>query len=135
MSVLFGVAAADHQCEAYDALGGRLGPVRPGVPSGSRRSVYAHSREQVVTRLQRERWRLDLGTPVRSRGLLLGDYLLQWLDVARTRLRPRTVEAYELCSRPIDGELGEVPLTRLTPQNRAASMRSRAGLRRSCIQL
>jgi hypothetical protein len=64
----------------------------------SKRSyVYARSREQVVARLQEGRWRLTWGIPVRARGSLLGEYLQQWLDLARTQLRPRTVEAYELC--------------------------------------
>ena len=86
------------------------------LADGSRRSVYAHSREEVVARLQEERWRLISGIPVRSKGLLVGVYLQQWLDVARTRLRPRTIDAYELCIRRIDGELGHLPLARLSPQ-------------------
>src|SRR5215467_9882539 len=83
------------------------------LADGSRRSVYAKSREQVIARLQEERWRLTWGIPMRARGLLLGEYLPQWLAVARTRLRPRTVESYALCSRRVDGELGLVPLARL----------------------
>jgi Phage integrase, N-terminal SAM-like domain len=86
------------------------------LADGRRRSVYAQSREQVIARLQEERWRLTWGIPRRAGGLLLGEYLPQWLAVARTRLRPRTVESYDLCSRRIDRELGQVPLGRLTPQ-------------------
>jgi integrase len=86
------------------------------LADGNRCSVYAHSREQIIARLQEERWRLTWGIPVRARGLLLGEYLQQWLDVARTRLRPRTLDAYELCTRRVDGELGQVPLAKLTPQ-------------------
>ena len=86
------------------------------LADGSRRSVYGQSREQVIARLQEERWRLTWGIPMRARGLLLGEYLPQWLAVARTRRRPRTVESYDLCSRRIDSELGQVPLARLRPQ-------------------
>ncbi len=86
------------------------------LADGSRRSVYAPSRERVIARLQEERWRPTWGIPIRARGLLLGEYLRQWLAVARTRLLPRTVESYDLCSRRIARELGQVLLARISPQ-------------------
>src|SRR5438309_1850077 len=79
------------------------------LADGSRRSVYAPSREHLVARLQEGRWRLAWGIPVRARGLLLGEYLRQWLEVARTRLRPRTFDAYEVCLRRIELRLSHVP--------------------------
>jgi hypothetical protein len=66
--------------------------------------------------MQEERWRLTYGIPVRARGLSLTDYLQQWLDVARTRLRPNTFDSYELCVRRIELSLGRVPVAKLTPQ-------------------
>ena len=86
------------------------------LSDGSRKYVYAHSRDQLVARLQEERWRLAYGIPVRARGLSLTDYLQQWLDVARTRLRPKTFDSYELCVRRIEPSLGRVPVAKLTPQ-------------------
>jgi integrase len=70
----------------------------------------------LVTRLQEERWRLAWGIPVRAKRLLLAEYLQQWLEVARTRLRPKTFDAYELCLRRIEQSLGSVAVTGLTPQ-------------------
>jgi site-specific recombinase XerD len=70
----------------------------------------------LIARLQEERWRLAYGVPVPARGLLLGDYLKQWLDVMRSQLRPKTFDAYELCVHRANRTLGSVPLVRLTPQ-------------------
>ena len=43
------------------------------LSDGSRRYVYARSRDQLAARLQEERWRLACGIPVRARGLSLAD--------------------------------------------------------------
>ena len=86
------------------------------LSDGSRRYVYARNRALLVARLQEERWRLAWGVPVKARGLLLNQYFKEWLSVARTRLRPRTFDAYELCLRRIEGPLGSVPVAKLTPQ-------------------
>jgi len=87
------------------------------LADGGRKSVYARSRRELVSRLQEERWRLACGIPVQSRGLLLGQFFEQWLEVTRTRVRPRTFDAYELCARRIERALGQAPLARLTPQS------------------
>jgi hypothetical protein len=50
------------------------------LADGGRKSVYARSRRELVTRLQEERWRLACGIPVQTRGLLLGQFFEQWLD-------------------------------------------------------
>ena len=86
------------------------------LSDGSRRYVYARNRDLLVARLQEERWRLAWGIPVKARGLLLDQYFKEWLSVARTRLRPRTFDAYELCLRRIERSLGSVPVAKLTPQ-------------------
>jgi hypothetical protein len=46
------------------------------LADGTRRSIYARSREHLVARLQEERWRLAWGIPVRAKGLLLSEHLL-----------------------------------------------------------
>ena len=85
------------------------------LAGGGRKYVYARSRAYVVVRMREERWRLAYGIPVRARGLLLGAYIKEWLAVTRSRVRPRTYDAYELSLRRIERLLGAVPLTRLNP--------------------
>lgn len=85
------------------------------LAGGARRYVYAHTRADVVARLREERWRLAYGIPVRARGLQLGAFLQEWLAVTRSRVRPRTYDAYELSLRRVDRLLGRVPLTKLNP--------------------
>ena len=85
------------------------------LAGGARKYVYAHSRADVVVRLREERWRLEYGIPVPARGLKLAIYLQEWLAVTRSRVRPRTYDAYELSLHRIERLLGTVPLTRLNP--------------------
>ena len=85
------------------------------LAGGARKYVYARSRADVVVRLREERWRLDFGIPVRAQGLLLGTYIKEWLAVTRSRVRPRTYDAYELSLHRIERLLGAIPLTRLNP--------------------
>jgi len=83
------------------------------LAGGSRKYVYAHSRADVLVRLREERWRLQSGIPVRARGLQLSAYVKEWLAVTRSRVRPRTYDAYELSLQRIERILGTVPLVRL----------------------
>src|SRR5262249_9732296 len=83
------------------------------LADGDRKYVYAHSRADVVVRLREERWRLECGIPVRARGLQLSAYIKEWLAVTRSRVRPRTYDAYELSLQRIERLLGAVPLVRL----------------------
>lgn len=85
------------------------------LAGGARKYVYARTRADVVVRLREERWRLDFGIPVRARGLLLAAYIKEWLAVTRSRVRPRTYDAYELSLHRIERLLGAVPLSRLNP--------------------
>jgi integrase len=85
------------------------------LPDGSRRFFYGRDRRQLVTRLQEERWRIAAGIPRSANGLTLGEYLPEWLEVCRRRLRPKTFESYALCCRRIEVELGRVPVVRVTP--------------------
>ncbi|MEP7104972.1 MAG: hypothetical protein ABI838_03895, partial [Chloroflexota bacterium] len=66
-----------------------------------------------MTRLQEERWRIASGIPRRASGLTLGEYLPEWLEVCRGRLRPKTFDSYALCVRRLELQLGRVPLVRL----------------------
>lgn len=86
------------------------------LADGSRKYVYARNRGLLISRLQEERWRIAYGIPVRTKGLLFAQFAQEWLDVTRTRVRPRTYESYELSLWRIVRVLGFVPLVRLTPQ-------------------
>jgi hypothetical protein len=68
------------------------------LPDGSRRFLHGRNRRQLVTRLQDERWRIDAGIPRSANGLTLGEYLPEWLEVCRRRLRPKTFDSYALCA-------------------------------------
>jgi integrase len=85
------------------------------LADGSRRSLYGRNRDQLVAQLQEERWRIANGIPRKANGLALGEYLTEWLEVCRGRLRPKTFDAYALCAHRVDLQLGHVPLVRLNP--------------------
>jgi hypothetical protein len=85
------------------------------LPDGRRQYVYAADQRQMVSRLQEERWRIAAGIPRKATGLTLGEYLPEWLEVCRGRLRPKTFDSYALCAHRVDLQLGRVPLVRLNP--------------------
>jgi hypothetical protein len=45
----------------------------------------------------------------------LGVYLDDWLEVTRARVRPSTTQNYELNVRRLSEQIGDVPLSRLSP--------------------
>jgi len=53
--------------------------------------------------------------PVRRTTPTLGEYLDRWLEITRRRVRPSTIENYELNVARITPYLGDLPLTRLNP--------------------
>lgn len=60
--------------------------------------------------------RLDQGTYVEPSALTVKEFLAQWLESSRTRVRPTTWASYERALRcQVVPELGELPLQRLTP--------------------
>lgn len=59
--------------------------------------------------------RLENGTYVVPAKVTLGDYLTQWLDVQRSRLRPSTVESYAgVLNGHVIPDLGAIPLQQLS---------------------
>jgi hypothetical protein len=46
--------------------------------------------------------RIAIGIPRSANGLTLGEYLSEWLEVCRRRLRPKTFESYALCVQRIE---------------------------------
>jgi hypothetical protein len=85
------------------------------LPAGGRKSVYARTRRDLLRKLREASWMLAQGLPVSSRNQTLSEFLAVWLDVARHRVRPSTHDSYGLNVRRISGQLGKVPLVRLSP--------------------
>lgn len=104
----------------HSQLASRAGCGRRSVQlrlaDGSRKYLYARARDQLLVRLREERWRLAWGIPISTKGLRLAEYVEQWLDIIKARVRPRTFEAYEVSLRRLMESLGGVPVARLTPQ-------------------
>jgi Phage integrase, N-terminal SAM-like domain len=87
----------------------RIGPSR-------RRSLYAQTRRDVVVKLDQARWSMALGLPVRMPVTrTVADFLNDWLEVTRSRVRCSTFENYDFNVRRINSQLGAIPLCRLTP--------------------
>lgn len=87
--------------------------LRIGV--GRRKSVNGRTRREVLGKLREERWKLKRDLPVSSRKLTLSAFLESWLEMVRGRVRESTLESYELNARRVSAELGELPLTSLSP--------------------
>ncbi len=85
------------------------------IRGGRRRSFYARTRRDVVTRLGQARWALGQGLGVSAGTTSLRIYLQSWLLVCRTRLRPITLVTYARDARRVTDVLGEIPLRNLTP--------------------
>ena len=83
------------------------------LADGSRRSLYGRNRDQLVARLQEERWRIASGIPRKANCLTLAEHLSEWLELCRGRLRPKTFDSHALSVRRVQPQLGRVPLVRL----------------------
>lgn len=68
--------------------------------------------EQRLTELVRG---LDTGEYVEPSQETVGQYLRRWLDMKRQKVRPRTIEFYELQICHLDKLIGSIPLQRLSP--------------------
>ena len=58
---------------------------------------------------------IDDGVHVDRNAITVGDYLDEWLDRAAVDLRPTTMVGYRRSAGLISGEIGRVPLQKLTP--------------------
>jgi integrase len=85
------------------------------LEDGRRKCLYATSRREVLRQLKETRWQLDHGVPVSAHKMSLGVYLHDWLEVTTARVRPSTIQNYELNVRRLCEQIGEVPLIRLSP--------------------
>src|SRR3984893_11440459 len=97
-----------------------------GWQDGKRRSkaIYGRTRRAVATGLQDARRAAQEGTLVADERQTIPEFLTRWLrDVARTRVRPRTLVGYEAAiERHISPYLSGVRWAKLTPQHLQAWM-------------
>lgn len=108
---------------------------------GGRPSFRATTRTEALRRRDEflRKHRKVLALPKRARGSF-ADYLRRWLDGARPRLRPRTIESYEhTITRYIDPAIGAVPIGHLSETDiskamaTADSVRTRNYIRSVCF--
>jgi integrase len=92
-----------------------------GWRDGKRRykTLYGRSRRAVATALRDALRDADQGTLVADARQTVREFLARWLsDVARTRVRPRTLAGYAATvEHHITPELGRIRLAKLTPQH------------------
>ena len=101
---------------------------------GTRRTVYGKTRTEAAEKLR------TLADQARQNGhrlpdpgkLTLGDYLDDWLEQAEGRLRPKTLDRYDVAIRcHVRPTLGKLTLAKLTPLHLArlyAALRKETGL-------
>jgi integrase len=85
------------------------------LPDGKRLSIYAGSREHVISKLDDSSWRVDHGIPLQAARRTTAEYFDYWLEVTRRRVRPTTFESYELSVRRLGPLIGPLPVAGLTP--------------------
>jgi len=88
------------------------------LPDGERKSLYGKTRQEAMQRLDRERLRREQGLASLNERQTVADYLREWMEAKRHRVRQGTAIRYqaEVRLRLIPG-LGNIPLTKLSPQH------------------
>lgn len=85
------------------------------LPDGRGKSIYASTRRRAVSKLVDAGWRAAHGLPLHATRRTVADHLIYWLEVTRRRVRPTTLEAYELTARRLVPLLGSMRLERVGP--------------------
>ena len=94
----------------------RIGPSR-------RRSLYAQTRGDVVAKLDQARWSMALGLPVRMPVTrTVADYLNDWLEVTKGRVRCSTFENYDFNVRRINSQRFACARVMATPAHEGSRM-------------
>lgn len=98
-----------------------MGRIDLGWRAGKRRvkSIYGRTRRDVADRMAELQRAAQLGTLVQDERQTMGQFLSQWLsDVARPRVRPRTLDTYDgAIARHLTPHIGNIRLSKLTPQH------------------
>jgi integrase len=91
---------------------------RVTLASGQRKAYYGKTRAEAATKLHAALRDQDRGLPIVGEKQTLQEYLTQWLEIAKQRLRPRSYIRYEEAIRlHIVPTLGRIPLARLSAQH------------------
>ena len=98
-----------------------MGRVDLGWRDGKRRrkSLYGRTRQQVSSAITKALRAAEEGTLLTDGRQTVAQFLARWLsDVAKPRVRPRTLDTYEAAiTHHIVPSLGKRPLSKLTPQD------------------
>ena len=97
---------------------------------GKRIAAYGKTKEEARLKLRALQRKQDEHLPLTTSQTLLRDYLAQWLDTIRHRIRPKTLSDYEATLRlHIVPRLGHIRLGKLVPEHveRAWSDMMKAG--------
>ena len=98
-----------------------MGRIDLGWLNGKRRTktIYGRTRKEVSIRMATVANAARDGSLIMNERQTVGQFLSRWSeDVARTRVRPRTLATYTAAiERHIVPQIGRVPLSKLTPQN------------------
>src|SRR4051794_21994326 len=98
-----------------------------GWRDGKRRAkaIYGRTRRAVADALRDALGAAQDGSVIEDERQTVSQFLVRWLeDVARPRVRPRTLTTYEAAiERHITPTLGRIRLTKLTPQHLQAWLR------------
>jgi integrase len=85
---------------------------------GQRITVYGQTKEEARQKLRGLQRKQDQGFPLVTSQMLLKDYLPQWLQNIRRRVRPKTLVDYEVTvRRHIIPRLGHIRLAKLSPED------------------
>jgi integrase len=87
------------------------------LENGTRKAYYGKTRAEAAAKLHTALRDQDRGLPIVGEKQTLQEYLTQWLEVAKQRLRPRSYTRYEEAIRlHIIPTLGRTPLAKLNAQ-------------------
>jgi hypothetical protein len=90
---------------------------RLSLDDGTRKALYAKTRQEAARKLNAALQDRDLGLPVVGEKQTLGAFLTGWLETVQHSIRPSTWTRYaELVNLHLIPTLGRVPLAKLTPQ-------------------
>ncbi len=106
-----------------------IGARRDGTPR--RRSIYGHSRKEVLEKLQDALGDERRGVPSPAENKTVALFLSEWLQEVERSLAPKTLRRYrELVDQHIVPELGRIKLAKLSPHDVTMMMRRKqdAGL-------
>lgn len=83
-----------------------------------RKAFYGKTRAEVAKKVAEALRDKEKGLPIVPERQTVGQFLTQWLEVARTSVRPSTYTAYETyVRRHAFPALGKIKLARLSPQH------------------